>query len=88
MKMTMYGLVFLVFALNANAENLNSQPFADINACKAHYESVKEEKLVKLANRKKRMGPGMPLSVYGRKLQKIDSEYETNLASCKTIAKS
>ena len=87
-KMTVYGLVFLVLASNASAENLDSQPFADISDCEAYYENVKEEKIVKLKKKKKRMGPGMPISVYGRKMRKIDSEYESNLASCKAITKS
>jgi len=88
MKKAVYGLAFLVLASNTSAENLDSQPFADISDCKAYYENVKEEKIGKLKGKKKRMGPGMPISVYGRKMRKIDSEYESNLASCKAIAKS
>lgn len=88
MKMTVYGLAFLVLASNNSAENLDSQPFADISDCKAYYENAKEEKIAKLKKKKQMMGPGMPMSVYGRKMRKIDSEYDTNLASCKVIAKS
>ena len=88
MKMTVYGLAFLVLASNTSAENLDSQPFADISDCEAYYENAKEEKIAKLKKKKKMMGPGMPISVYGRKMQKIDSEYESNLASCKAIAES
>ena len=88
MKMAVYGLAFLVLASNTSAENLDKQPFADISDCKAYYENVKEEKIAKLTKKKKRLGPGMPLSVYGLKKRKIDSEYESNLASCKVITKS
>ena len=88
MKMTVYGLAFLVLASNTSDENLDSQPFADISDCKAYYENAKEEKIAKLKKKKKMMGPGMPISVYGRKMRKIDSEYDTNLASCKVTAKS
>ncbi|MBQ74716.1 MAG: hypothetical protein CMQ20_06790 [Gammaproteobacteria bacterium] len=88
MKMAVYGLAFLALALNTGAENLDSQPFADISDCRDYYDNVKEEKIAKLTKKKQRMGPGMPISVYGRKKQKIDSEYESNLASCKAIAKS
>ena len=88
MKMTVYCLAFLVLASNTGAENLDSQPFADVSDCTAYYENAKEEKIAKLRKKKKMMGPGMPTSVYGRKMRKIDSEYNTNLASCKVIAKS
>ena len=88
MKTTVYGLAFLVLASNTSAENLDNQPFADINECKTYYKNVKEEKIAKLRKKKKMMGPGMPTSVYSRKMQKIDSEYESNLASCEAIAKS
>jgi hypothetical protein len=88
MKMTVYGLAFLVLASNTSAENLDGQPFADISDCETHYENVKEEKITKLRKKKQMMGPGMPNSVYSRKMQKIDSEYESNLESCKATAKS
>ena len=88
MKMTVYGLALLVLTSNTGAENLDSKPFADISDCKAYYENAKEEKIAKLKKKKKMMGPGMPSSVYGRKMRKIDSEYDTNLASCKVIARS
>ncbi len=88
MKMTVCGLAFLVLASNSRAENLDGPPFADISDCEAFYENAKEEKIAKLKKKKKMMGPGMPISVYGRKMQKIRSEYESNLASCNAIAKS
>ena len=88
MRITVYGLAFLVLVSNASAENLDSQPFADISDCEAYYENAKEEKIVKLKKKKQMMGPGMPNSVYSRKMRKIDSEYDTNLASCEDTAKS
>ncbi len=88
MKMAVYGLAFLVLASNTSAENLDNQPFENISDCEAYYEKVKEEKMAKLTKKKNRMGPGMPISIYGRKKRKINSEYESNLASCKVIANS
>jgi len=87
MKMIAYGLAFLACSFNTIAENLDSQVFADIIECKAHYESVKEEAFSKLNKKKRTMGPGMPATVYNRKSRKINSKYESNLASCDAIAK-
>ena len=88
MKMTVYGLAFLLLASNTSAENLDNQPFADTSDCEAYYEIAKKEKIVKLRKKKNRMGAGVPNSVYSRKRRKIDSEYDTNLEGCKVIAKS
>lgn len=88
MRWSLYGLALLVISFTAFSQDSERGHFADFDECKTHFEELKQEEIIKLNKKKQMMGAGMPGFVYQRKKRNIMSEYDTNLESCKAIAKS
>ena len=85
MKQTVYALLLIITssALVATSDDLSSGNAAD---CKAHVEKQHQDAIKRLDDKRREMGPGMPMIVYTNKLSRIDAAYDAKLKECATVA--
>lgn len=79
-------LCLLTVTLLAAQAMAAGKPYNNADECKAYYGKLEADAKARLDEKRKALGPGMPMMVYSDRLSRIEAKYKANLKKCSKVS--